>query len=79
MIISFIFINEMSIQVTKATDVSGKTVMNKILGLGLLNMMSGSKIPNLQSFVHYREKTGRKKCFSLDCPRQTIRPITSKT
>ena len=53
--------------------------MNEILGLGLVNMMSGSKIPNLQSFVHYRQKTGRKKSFSLDCPRQTIRQINSKT
>ena len=62
-----------------STDFSGKTVMNEILGLGFLNMMSGSKIPILQLFVHYREKTGRKKSFSLDCPRQTIRQITSKT
>ena len=44
MIISFIFINKMSIQVTKATDFWGKTVMNKILCLGLLNMINGSKI-----------------------------------
>ena len=35
------------------TDFSGKTVMNEILGLRLLNMMSGSKIPILQLFVYY--------------------------
>ena len=62
-----------------SNDFSGKTVMNEILGLDLLNMMSGSKIPILQLFVHYHKKTGRKKSFSLDCPRQTIRQITSKT
>ena len=55
--------------------------MNEILGLGLLNIQvrEGSEIQNLQSFVHYHEKTGRKKSFSLDCPRQTIRQINSKT
>ena len=62
-----------------SNDFSGKTVMNEILGLGFLNMMSGSKIPNLQSFVHYREKNGRNKSFSLDCPRQTIRQMTSQS
>ena len=62
-----------------SANFSGKTVMNEILGLDLFNMMSGSKIPILQLFVHYHEKTGRKKSFSLDCPRQTIRQITSKT
>ena len=53
--------------------------MNEILGLGLLNMMSGSKITNLQSFVHYREKTDKKKSFSLDRPRQTIRQMNSQS
>ena len=62
-----------------STDFSGKTIMNEILGLGFLNMMSGSKIPILQLFVHYHEKTGKKKSFSLDCPRQTIYQITSKS
>ena len=51
-----------------SNDFSGKTVMNEILGLDLLNMMSVSKIQNLQSFVHYREKTGRKKVFHSIVP-----------
>ena len=53
--------------------------MNEILGLGFLNMMSGSKIPILQLFVHYHEKTGQKKSFLLDCPRQTIHQMTSQS
>ena len=62
-----------------SNDFSGKTVMNEIFGLGLLNMMNGSKIQNLQLFVHYRQKTGRKKSFSLDCPRQTVSQMTSQS
>ena len=53
--------------------------MNEILGFDLFNMMSGSKIPILQLFVHYHEKTGRKKAFRSIFPAKLSAKLLPKS